>query len=105
MLNGEADGMPALHSGIGEAEWNETFAAAYDDFCRRVDTGEETIIDPYAAEAPEEFFAVFSESFFELPDVLFAEYPAVYELLKRYYRQDPLSRLTNPASAASTAAS
>ncbi len=105
MLNGEADGMPTLHSGIGEAEWDDVFGAAYEDFCRRVDGGEETIIDPYAAEAPEECFAVFSESFFELPDVLFAEYPAVYELLKRYYRQDPLSRLTNPASAANTAAS
>ena len=105
MLNGEADGMPALHSGISEDEWDDVFAAAYEDFCRRVDGGEETTLDPYAAEAPEECFAVFSESFFELPDVLFAEYPAVYELLKRYYRQDPLSRLTNPASAANTAAS
>ncbi len=105
MLNGEADGMPALHSGIDEAEWDDSFAAAYEDFCRRVDGGEETVIDPYAAEAPEEFFAVFSESFFELPDILVAEYPVVYELLKRYYRQDPLSRLTNPASAANTAAS
>lgn len=105
MLNGEADGMPALHSGIDEAKWDDIFGAAYEDFCRRVDGGEETVIDPYAAEAPEEFFAVFSESFFEQPEVLVAEYPAVYELLKRYYRQDPLSRLTNPASAASTAAS
>ena len=93
MLNGDADGMPALHSGLEPAEWESVFAAAYEDFCRRVDDGEETIIDPYASEDPAEFFAVFSEGFFELPDVVHREYPALYDLLKRYYRQDPLARL------------
>jgi Mlc titration factor MtfA (ptsG expression regulator) len=92
MLNGEADGMPALHSGLGEAEWIAVFSAAYDNFCQRVDAGEETIIDPYASDDPAEFFAVFSEAFFELPDAVDREYPAVYDLLKRYYRQDPLNR-------------
>jgi MtfA peptidase len=65
MLNGEADGMPALHSDLDAAEWERVFAAAYDDFCARVDRDEETIIDPYASDDPAEFFAVFSESFFE----------------------------------------
>lgn len=105
MLNGEADGMPALHSGIAEAEWQAKFADAYDDFCRRVDGDEETLIDPYASTDPAEFFAVFSECFFEMPEVVAGEYPAVYGLLCRYFRQDPLSRTTNVASASSTAAS
>ena len=39
MLNGEADGMPALHSGIAAAEWEDIFFTAYDDFCQRVDDG------------------------------------------------------------------
>jgi len=93
MLNGEADGIPALHSGITEKEWETIFFAAYDDFCRRIDSGEETIIDPYASEHPAEFFAVLSENFFETPEVVSAEYPALYDLFKRYYRQDPLARL------------
>jgi MtfA peptidase len=105
MLNGEADGMPALHAAIGEGEWDEIFFAAYDDFCRRVDDDEETVIDPYASESPAEFFAVLSECFFEMPDVVSAQYPALYDLLSRYYRQDPLSRLMKAASASSTAAS
>lgn len=108
MLNGEADGIPALHSGIAEAEWAEIFFAAYDDFCQRVDSGEETIIDPYASDDPAEFFAVLSECFFELPAVVDREYPALYALFKRYYRQDPLARLTRftkATSAANTAAS
>ncbi|WP_306607501.1 zinc-dependent peptidase [Azonexus sp.] len=92
MLNGEVDGMPALHSGITVDVWENTFSAAYENFCQRVDTGEETLIDPYASESPEEFFAVLSESFFGLPEVVSDEYPALYALLCRYYRQDPLSR-------------
>jgi MtfA peptidase len=92
MLNGEADGMPALHSGLDAAEWERVFSAAYEDFCARVDDDEETIIDPYASNDPAEFFAVLSESFFELPAVVHHDYPAVYALLQRYYQQDPLTR-------------
>lgn len=104
MLNGEADGIPALHSGMTKEEWDRIFLAAYDDFCRRVDSGEETIIDPYASDDPAEFFAVLSENFFELPDIVDREYPALYALLRAYYRQDPLSRLTKASTAPSTAA-
>ena len=93
MLNGDVDGMPALHSGLSEAAWHEVFDAAYADFCRRVDDDEETIIDPYASDDPAEFFAVLSECFFELPAVVDREYPALYALFTRYYRQDPLRRL------------
>lgn len=103
MLNGDADGMPSLHSGLDEGQWHAVFLAAYDDFCLRVDSGEDTIIDPYASDSPGEFFAVLSESFFELPDVVAEEYPGLYDLLKRYYRQDPLARLIKASSASSTA--
>ena len=102
MLNGEADGIPALHSGLTPEDWDEVFIAAYEDFCRRVDSGEETLIDPYASDDPAEFFAVLSENFFELPDLVNREYPALYALLRSYYRQDPLSRLTNSSTAQST---
>jgi hypothetical protein len=92
MGNGEVDGMPALHGEMTRAAWVAAFAPAYEDFCRRIDAGKETAIDPYAAEHPAEFFAVTSEVFFEAPDLLLEEYPAVYEALRRYYRQDPANR-------------
>ena len=94
MRNGDANGRPPLHSGIAPAEWAREFQAAYDDLCRRVDDGEDTVIDPYATESPAEFFAVLSEYFFEVPDVLQQEYPAVYGLMSRFYRQDPLVRMS-----------
>lgn len=92
MRNGSVDGLPPLHSGMRIEDWSAAFTAAYDDFCRRVDAGEATDIDPYAAESPAEFFAVFSEYFFEWPQAVHALYPTVYDQLRQYYRQDPLQR-------------
>ncbi|MEY2633578.1 MAG: hypothetical protein RIR00_2232 [Pseudomonadota bacterium] len=89
MLNGEVDGIPALHSGLQPAQWEATLLAAYEDFCQRVDAGEDTALDPYAAEDPAEFFAVLSEAFFETPELVRDDYPAFYQLLCRYYRQQP----------------
>jgi Mlc titration factor MtfA (ptsG expression regulator) len=100
MLNGEADGVPPLPAGIPRQEWENVLFAAYDNFCAWVDTIEKhgepfekpLAIDPYASENPGEFFAVLSENFFETPDILHREYPALYVLFSRFYRQDPLKR-------------
>lgn len=89
MQNGEPDGIPPLHANMERRAWAEAFSSAYEDLSRRVDAGEETAIDPYASQDPAEFFAVVSETFFEAPDVLIDEYPAVYEQLRQFYRQDP----------------
>jgi Mlc titration factor MtfA (ptsG expression regulator) len=93
MLNGDANGCPPLHAGMSRDAWSLAFGAAYADFCRRVDAEEEVRIDPYAAESPGEFFAVLSEAFFEIPHTMMSCYPAVYEQLRLFYRQDPTARL------------
>jgi MtfA peptidase len=92
MLNGDANGFPPLHPGMSRAAWSQAFSAAYEDFCARVDADEDTDIDPYASESPGEFFAVLSEAFFEIPDVVQEEYPQVYGQLSSFYRQDPAQR-------------
>lgn len=92
MLNGDANGFPPLHIGMNREQWAAAFSAAYEHFCKRVDGGEETAIDDYAAEDPAEFFAVISEAFFEMPQVVRGEYPEVYAQLARFYRQDPAAR-------------
>jgi Mlc titration factor MtfA (ptsG expression regulator) len=73
-------------------QWADAFSKAYEDFCRRVEAWEDTAIDDYAAESPGEFFAVISEVFIETPRVVRDTYPAVYEQLARFYRQDPAAR-------------
>lgn len=94
MVDGSANGCPPLHKEMDPAAWKAVFAAAFDDLCAKADTDEDCEFDLYAATDPAEFFAVCSEYFFELPHVLIAHYPAVYEQLRQFYRQDPAQRLT-----------
>jgi hypothetical protein len=92
MRNGEANGHPPLPADIPPRLWQEAMNVAYEHFRARVDAGEDTAIDPYAAESPAEFFAVLSEVFFAEPALLLGEYSRVYELFRRFYRQDPARR-------------
>jgi Mlc titration factor MtfA (ptsG expression regulator) len=92
MLNGSANGFPPLHRGMNRQAWSTAFEDAFHHHGVRVRRRESTEIDPYAAESPAEFFSVASEVFFEMPDVLAATYPAVYEQMRLFYRQDPLRR-------------
>jgi MtfA peptidase len=102
MLTGVADGHPPLfrrwHAPLDAAAWADVFDHAYDQFCARVDAvpkrrwsrfERNSLIDPYAADHPSEFFAVCSEALFVQPHAFEAEYPQLYRLLARYYRQDP----------------
>jgi Mlc titration factor MtfA (ptsG expression regulator) len=93
MRNGDANGFPPLPPDVDAAAWKAAFSAAFEDFTRRVEAGEPTDIDSYAAENPGEFFAVLSEVFFADPVLLRDAYPVVYGQLAAFYRQDPASRL------------
>jgi Mlc titration factor MtfA (ptsG expression regulator) len=105
MRQGDPNGFPPLHAGMDAGLWKAAFSSAYRDFCSRVDAADRLPearaqaaldalpLDPYAAESAGEFFAVGSEAFFETPELLQPAYPAVYEQLRLFYRQDPLARL------------
>lgn len=88
-LDGAMDGTPPLPA-EWQREWARDFQAAYDDFCARIDAGGNSAIDAYAAEAPEEFFAVTSEYHFSAPALLAAEMPAVAAHLRRFYGVSPI---------------
>jgi MtfA peptidase len=89
LRDGQADGIPLLANSAERRAWNEVLVSEYDRFCERIVCGYETVLDPYAAEAPDEFFAVASEAFFVTPQALNEEQPAMYRLLASYYRQYP----------------
>ena len=88
-LDGLLDGTPALPRDW-QREWARDFQQAYDGFVALVDAGTETAIDPYAAEAPEEFFAVCSEYHFSSPATLQRDLPDVARHLDRFYGPSPL---------------
>lgn len=96
MRNGELDGLPPLPPDMPVHDWAAAFQPAYAALVARLDAEEEWDgdgIDPYAGESPSECFAVMTEYFFEAPDLLHEQHPAVYQQLARYFRQDPLARL------------
>lgn len=86
MLDGVSDGTPPMPAGLDWREWKRTMQAAYDRLCADLEAGREVAIDPYAAEAPDEFFAVTSEYFFSAPALLEQAMPEVHRLLRRFYR-------------------
>lgn len=89
-LDGVLDGTPPLPRDWQRA-WATDFQAAYDDFAAAVEGGRETAIDAYAAEAPEEFFAVCSEYHFSDPRLLARALPGVATHLVRFYGLSPFA--------------
>lgn len=69
--------------------WTEVMANGRQAVTRALRDGVDPPIDGYAATDDAEFFAVATEWFFERPRVLRGELPAVYDVLRRFYHQDP----------------
>ena len=90
VLDGVLDGTPPLPR-AWQREWARDFQQAFDALVRRVERGGRSAIDPYAAEAPEEFFAVCSEYHFSAPAILQRAMPKVADHLQRFYGPPPLS--------------
>ncbi len=85
------DGAPGLGSAAEYEAWSSAFWEAYDRLTEDVDAGRDTLLDPYAATEPAEFFAVATETFFHQPQELRSAHPKLYEQLTKYYRLDPAS--------------
>ncbi|MCK7592244.1 zinc-dependent peptidase [Pseudomarimonas salicorniae] len=88
-LDGPMNGTPPLRDAATRRSWVSAFQAAFDDLNARLDRDEETPIDPYAAESPDEFFAVASEYHFTADRQLAACYPEVAALLEAFYGPAP----------------
>jgi MtfA peptidase len=85
----DADGRPPLADRASESRWERVMGPAFDRHAHAVDQEAPTWLDPYAAQGPEEFFAVCCEAFFVAPNTLRTAEAAVYALLADYFRQDP----------------
>jgi len=87
--DGSTDGTPALESAAQARSWAEVFGTELEALRSAADAGEPTLLDPYGAQDPAEFFAVATETFFERGRELSRRHPKLYEELRRFYRQDP----------------
>ncbi|PZP32048.1 MAG: hypothetical protein DI603_11365 [Roseateles depolymerans] len=86
---GPANGAPALATTEDYRRWSTVMSREFERLRWRLSQGETTLIDPYGASEPAEFFAVVSELFFERPHELAQQHPELYGELQRYYRLDP----------------
>jgi len=100
MLDGTVDGTPPLADPAARARWIDICTRVYDDM--RAGRGA-SVLRPYAATNPGEFFAVATEVFFCRPVELRDAEPALYRELVAYFGQDPASRWDGVAAHAGTA--
>ncbi len=97
VLDGAMDGVPPL-SAARRAAWIGALQPAFEALREALDALPEDVepaaddfpIDPYAAEGPDEFFAVVSEYHFSAPAQLRAAMPAVAEQLAGFYGPSPM---------------
>ncbi len=83
--DGRIDGLPDAFTADGfTAPWVELIREKTRDIQR-----DRSDIDSYGATAPQEFFAVAAEYFFERPHLLASRHPALYATLAEVFRQDP----------------
>lgn len=87
--NGLSNGAPDLGSPQRHARWAEVMRRAFTALQDQLARGEETVLDPYAATDPVEFFAVATEAFFERASDLAQADPDLYAELAGFYRVDP----------------
>lgn len=89
--NGLTNGAPELGSAHRHARWAEVMHAAFVQLQLQAEHEEDTVLDPYGASAPAEFFAVATEAFFERARELAEKEPALYAELAGFYQVDPAS--------------
>jgi len=104
MRRGITAGVETADPATERGRWLNALADEYEQFAERVDNEEETFLDPYGAEALEEFFAVGAEAFFVAPEELEREEPELYRLLAEFFRQDPAQDKRNGGREAPVAA-
>ena len=84
-LDGQLDGSPPFELAEERDRWEEEYLR----LARSSEPGELRLLAEYRVPDAIDFFAVASECFFQRPAALRRQHGRVYELLARFYRQDP----------------
>jgi Mlc titration factor MtfA (ptsG expression regulator) len=89
--DGDNDGVPQLPSREAYLTWATVLGSHSGAFIERVQRRKKTLLDPYGATNPAEYFAVATETFFEKPRQLKQQQPELYAELDAFYQLDPAS--------------
>ncbi|MEM1059616.1 MAG: M90 family metallopeptidase [Verrucomicrobiota bacterium] len=88
--NGESNGAPPLENREQYAIWAEVLGREYENLRSELEHHRRTVLDPYGATDPAEFFAVATEAFFEKAEALNHKHPELYATLRAFYKLNPL---------------
>jgi len=95
MLDDVVNGTPPLHRPEDGPRWHQVCTREFE----LLRNGAGWPLRDYGAKDPGEFFAVSTEAFFNLPLQLEEAKPALYEVLRDFYLQDPAARVRRRAAA------
>jgi Mlc titration factor MtfA (ptsG expression regulator) len=91
---GKGDDTIVLKSSSSYIAWARVLQKDYEKLRQAAAQQQPTLLNKYGATNPAEFFAVVTEFFFEKPKELKEIHPQLYNELKQFYQQDPVSYLT-----------
>ena len=96
MQNGRSiDGTPPLPSRELARRWPAVMEREYQQLREDCQGYIEPVMSCYGTTNRAEFFAVATEAFFCEPAALSSRHPELYDVLRQYYRQDPLQLTLN----------
>ena len=87
--SGQTNGAPIINSTAAYQAWSKVMESEYSGLLNAINHHHGTVIDPYGATNPAEFFAVSTEAFFKKSEQLAQHHPALYAQLQSYYKVDP----------------
>lgn len=93
-IDGAGDGRPPIESQHIKT-WGKVLSKEFKSLIVKAKFRKRTFFNHYGATNPAEFFAVISEHFFEQPRTFKRKHADLYDVLKNYYRLDPVSWLSN----------
>jgi len=89
--SGVMNGAPILSDRELRRHWPDALSDAYERLSQATRQHESTLLRPYGAKNPPEFFAVATEAFFLYPVQLQRGEADLYSALCQYFKQDPAS--------------
>lgn len=87
--SGSTNGAPDLPSSRAYQRWSQVMQTEFEQLHEDLAQGIPTVLDPYGATNPAEFFAVATEAFYKKSHFLAEAHPALFAQLKQYYKVDP----------------
>jgi len=87
--SGAMDGAPLLSEERLRKQWPQALSQAFARLESAAQAHIRTVLRPYGAKNPSEFFAVATEAFFQQPMLVRQSEPQLYHALCQYFKQDP----------------